>query len=170
MSLVRKFTSLQQFKMSVQESKDIGGKQLLKAAAFVFALYEISMLYKHTSGDFANGILFFIQGQVNVYFIMFIALYFLTMFLAGRQAGYSVLIKKKKYYGVVFLNAFITTAVTLGLFELAINFILYNEPQVLETKEIVHLLITSFIIIFVILIVAWFWAVSKIQRLGAKAL
>jgi hypothetical protein len=102
--------------MTVQQSKSIGGRQLLKAAAILFAIYELSLLYKQTRGDFPNGLLFFISEQANIYFIGFILLYFFTMYLAGRIAGYNVLIKGRKRLQTVLLYSFITAFLTVFLY------------------------------------------------------
>ena len=129
--------------MTVQQSKGIGGRQLVKAAALLFAVYEISLLYKQTRGDFANGLLFFISEQANIFFIGFIVLYFLMMYLAGRIAGYNVLIKRRTSIQTILLYSFTTTLLTVFLFGLAVTLILRHEHKVEEQSEIVQLAFTS---------------------------
>ena len=152
--------------MTVQQSKGIGGRQLVKAAALLFAVYEISLLYKQTRGDFANGLLFFISEQANIFFIGFIVLYFLMMYLAGRIAGYKVLIKRRTSIQTILLYSFTTALLTVFLFGLAVTLILRHEPKVEEQSEIVQLAFTSFIVLFAAMLFVWSWAVSKIKRKG----
>jgi hypothetical protein len=154
--------------MTVQQSKSIGGRQLLKAAAILFAIYELSLLYKQTRGDFPNGLLFFISEQANIYFIGFILLYFFTMYLAGRIAGYNVLIKGRKRLQTVLLYSFITAFLTVFLFGLAVSLILRNKPQVEQGREIVQLVLVSFIVLFSLMFIVWSWAVNKIKRKGSS--
>jgi len=155
--------------MTAKQAKSIGGKQLVKAATFVFVLYEVSLLYSHTQGDFANGLLFFIDAQMNGYFITFILLFFITMFLAGRQAGYNILLKDKKFYSVVFVGAFVSTILTLAFFEIAMLLISYSQPQVLERSEILETFFVCFIVLLIVLILAWLWAVRKIKLIKTNA-
>lgn len=152
--------------MTPKQAKSIGGKQLTKAAAFLFGLYELVLLFHHTRGDFANGFLFFIQAQTNGYFLAFILLFFLSMFIIGRRAGYEVLLKGKKYYTVVFIGAFVTTIVTLLFFELVMLLISYGEPQLLERREILETLFACFVVLLIALTLSWLWAVKKIKLKG----
>jgi hypothetical protein len=154
--------------MTVRQSKSIGGRQLVKAAAMLFAVYELSLLYKQTRGDFANGLLFFISEQANIFFIAFILFYFLTMYIAGRIAGYNVLIRKRASIQIVFLYSFATALSTIFLFGFAITVILRGEPQVEERSEIVRLTLISFTVLFAAMLFVWSWAVNKIKKIGAS--
>lgn len=155
--------------MTIQQSKNIGGETALKAAALLFAVYEISLLYKQTKSDFANGLLFFISEQADVFFIGFIVLYFLMMYLAGRIAGYNVLIKKRTSIQTVLLYSFTTALLTVFLFGLAVTLILRNEPQVEAKSEVVKPAFITFIILFAAMLFVWSWAVKKIKRRGTTA-
>jgi hypothetical protein len=160
--------SLAAIKMTVQQSKSIGGRQLIKAAVLLFAVYEISLLYKQTKGDFANGLLFFINEQANIFFIGFTVLYFLMMYLAGRIAGYNVLIKRRTGIQTILLYSFTTALLTGFLFGLAVTLILRREPQVEEQSEIVQLAFISFIVLFAAMLFVWSWAVNMIKRRGMR--
>lgn len=150
--------------MTIQQSKRIGGRQLIKAAAVLFAIFEFILLYKHTKGDFANGILFFINEQANIFFTGFILLYFLTMYLAGRVAGYDVLIKKRAGIQAVLLYSFITALLIAFFFVLTVTLIFNFETQTQKSNETVQLIFISFTALFVAMVFIWFWAINKINR------
>src|ERR1041384_4300800 len=94
--------------MTTQESKKFGGQLTVRSGLFLFVLLELIYMFTQTQGDFANGILFFIDSQLNVYFTVFLFLYFSTLYLFGRKAGHEIIIKKRKYLLVGFLFGIIS--------------------------------------------------------------
>ena len=149
--------------MTIQESKSIGGKQILKAAFFLIVLYEISLLYKQTEGDFANGMLFFLSIQTNGFFIMFIIAYFACMFLAGRQVGYIIFKTNKRNYSIAILYSFITTLLTIGLFFLTTFLATYEESKNLSKQEIMMDVLKMSLVLLIPMTLAWLWTVYRIK-------
>ncbi len=151
--------------MTIQQAKSIGGKQLLKAAAFLFLLFEILMLYIETRGDFANGILFFLDAQANIYFILFSLTYFGLMFFLGRQAAVFIIIKNTKHYIIAGLFAASTTlllAVAIAIVAFLIDSqSVYENLNNYDTK---HALLQNSFIFFILICVVWLWATNRIQR------
>ena len=56
---------MQPNKMTPSEAKRIGLKKTLKFLIIVWLIWELVWLLKETSGDFANGILFFIDNHFH---------------------------------------------------------------------------------------------------------
>ena len=149
--------------MTIQEAKNIGGKQILKPALLLFGLYEICLLCKQTSGDFANGILFFISIQMNVLFILFIVLYFTLMFVFGRLMGSLILMKKKETSVSIIFCSLATTFLISILFFLTIFIATYSESIGLSQFENLETFLWIFLGLLVPMISVWFWAGHRIK-------
>lgn len=150
--------------MTIKEAKKLGGGHTLRAAFYIFILYEIWLLFNQTQGDFANGILFFFAIQLNPYFIWFIVFYFVSMFLIGRVSGYSVLIKKRNPSKIATIYALLTTTVTLALFLLVIFLPNRNKLFISKKNEIVKAVISSFLLLLIPMTIAWFWIINRLKK------
>ncbi len=149
--------------MNSKESKNLGGRQALKATAVLFLLYELFLLYNQTKGDFANGILFFMSNQANGYFLLFILLSFTFMFLSGRQAGYLVLVKSQNKYLVAIAGAFITTLLIIIFFLITTTVLNHDRTKNNITGVIEEELPRMFFVLIVPMALAWFWITSRLH-------
>jgi hypothetical protein len=149
--------------MTPQESKSIGGKQLLKGATFLFLICELIMLIIETRGYFANGILFFISAQTNPIFFFLKVLYFAIMFLFGRKAGFGILIRKRKYNLVGLLYGVIVTIISISFLALFI-ILLRNLDINLTYKQVAVISVRNFFILLIPMSLTWLWAAKKINR------
>lgn len=148
--------------MTTQESKSIGGKQILKAAFLLFVLFELCLLYNQTNGDFANGILFFLSIQTNGLFVMFIISYFACMIFTGRQVGALIFKRNKTSHSVAILSSFITTFLTIGLFFMFVDS--YKQSKNFSNLEIILDLLMRFFVLLIPMTIVWLWALSRIKH------
>jgi hypothetical protein len=150
--------------MTIQQAKSIGGTQLLKSATFLLLLFEVVMLYIETKGDFANGILFFLEAQMNGYFILLLLLYFGLMFFLGRQAGVLIICRNIKHYLIAGLFAVSTTILFSGT--IAILGLLINSEAVYErfhNYDARSVMLQSVFILFIFMCLVWLWATNRIH-------
>ena len=83
--------------MKQATAKRIGGKQTCIIALFAVVILEIIWLVLECRGDFANGILFFLQAQSNPSVLGFFALLFIATYFLGRYAGRDIIIRGQNY-------------------------------------------------------------------------
>ena len=148
--------------MTAKLSRSIGGKQSVKGAAIIFLIMELIMLYFETKGDFANGILFFIYGQLNGIYFLLVLLYFLIMYSLGRQAGFGVLIKHHSYYFVGLVGGFMATLAIIFA-HLLIMFFFRSHYYNHTNHDVVTITIRNFTILIVPMLLVWLWVAYKIK-------
>jgi hypothetical protein len=124
------------------QARKIGYRKALKYTLLVYLSFEVWILYHETKGDFANGILFFIQEQLNSLVLSVVLLSILSSFVFGRSAGKKILADGKNpiliagmftisscgvLMGYLFLLSWITTrapvywgGVAIGMFTLSL--------------------------------------------------
>jgi hypothetical protein len=78
--------------METKTAQQIGGRQTVRTLLFVVLIVELFLLIMETRGDFANGILFYISGQLNIFVLGLFLLLFDTTYFWGRSAGKEILI------------------------------------------------------------------------------
>jgi hypothetical protein len=96
------------------QARKIGAYKALKYTLIVFLAVEARMLYLTTRGDFANGILFFMQEQMNSLALSIIFLLFLCAFVLGRWAGIKILMDEKSHVLMALLFAFLSWGILIG--------------------------------------------------------
>src|ERR1700678_2480862 len=101
--------------MELKTARHIGGGIAIQTHLLVFATLELFELIKETRGDFANGILFFIFGQLNPFEIGGLAILFTSTYFLGRIAGKEILVdgRNSKWVGVKY--ALFAIAVFAGI-------------------------------------------------------
>lgn len=67
-------------------NRNEAGKQVCKITLYAVILLEVIWLIAETRGDFANGILFYIQAQLNPLVLSFFALLFGSSYFLGKRA------------------------------------------------------------------------------------
>ena len=151
--------------MTPNETKSIGGKQLLKGAVFIFLLFEIALLYYQTRGDFANGILFFIEAQMNVLFLIIVIAFFAMFFLLGRQAGFNILFQKKNSNFIAIQYSVIAALIIISCFAFYMYSVELNTNPALGFRSSNLLLysIRNFVVLLIPMLITWFWATNRIK-------
>ena len=86
--------------MTSHEAQSFGRAKTLKATAFIAGIFLVIFMFMETRGDFANGILFFMEAVTNIHFIIILAILFGLTFFFGGKAGKEIIIDKRllNYY------------------------------------------------------------------------
>jgi len=147
--------------MEIKEAKQIGSKQAIKATIFLFLILELAWFFIETHGDFANGILFFIDKQLNIRFLGLIVQLFGSAYFFGRNVGKEIIISKRKPFLVGIKYAFLA-----GFIFLAYIIILALYDHSAEVSMQFIMLFTFEIIIPMVII--WLWAAWRINKRADK--
>lgn len=78
---------------------NVAGRYVCKITLYTVIVMEFLWMFIEARGDFANGILFYLQAQINIYVFGFFAVLFLSSYLLGRAMGAN-LIKGKSYFAI----------------------------------------------------------------------
>ena len=120
--------------MTILEAKKFARNKTLKGTAVLLTILILLFLLEETRGDFANGILFFMDAIVNIHTLILLTIFFgLTYFLAGK-AGEEVIIKRQNIllvtlrYVVIISIAISTYTIIIGV--LKKNF--YSETSFMK--------------------------------------
>lgn len=145
--------------MTLQESKKIGGLAAIKSAFIPFLLIELFYLYIETRGDFANGILFFLDRQMNLFILLLLLAYFITNYFLGIYAGYNILIKSRNRYLIALYSALIITLLVISF--PIIGGLMHSESftkeKIIETSKIS-------LILFILFALTWLWTIRVINK------
>src|ERR1700733_6918263 len=107
--------------IQVKRAQKIGWRKAAGAFLFAFLLFEGFALFVETHGDFANGFLFFLQEQADIFFLSLVLVMFVTIFLFARIAGKQILVDQKRHIFIGLKFAFFTIAIVLA-YALAFTF------------------------------------------------
>jgi len=153
--------------MSTQISSKYGGRLLVKIGVLLLAISELIFLLGESQGDLANGLLFFLDAQLNVYFLVFLILYFSTLYLLGWKAGQVIAVDRKKHISVGVIFGVISSILITTYFSGSI-FLLNNsiDPEYNKRNqhETIRILIQNFIIILICMVIVWMWATNRMAR------
>ncbi len=147
--------------MEIKTAKRIGGGITIQTLLLVFAALELFELIKETRGDFANGIVFFIFGQLNPFAIGGLAILFTFTYFLGITAGKEILTdgKNSKWVGVKY--ALLTIAVFAVI--VAAIYAANNAPK--NAWNALTFVVLTFSIS---ILLAWLWAAWQIKQVTSS--
>jgi len=128
----------------------------VRTLLFVVLIVELFLLIMETRGDFANGILFYISGQLNIFVLGLFLLLFSTTYFWGRSAGKEILIDGRNYLVIGIKYSLLETAVVLGYI-----LILYMVSN--TNRSIWQALLQVIARISIPLMGIWLWSVWRIK-------
>lgn len=148
--------------MDKRKARQIGIRQTLKATTFAVLLGEFALFLQTTAGDWANGLLFFLQDQVSPVIIIAILFLFLPSLLFGGRAGVEVILRGRKPVWIALKYALIAlTGIFLIMFY---TFRSYN----LSRENTNRLLLSGFSPMAVAIFGIWFFATWRMKVLSRK--
>ena len=152
--------------MTPREAKTIGRRKTIKATAVIIAILLIVFMIQETRGDFANGILFYIQDITNIHTIAVLTILFGFTFLFGGMAGKEIILDKKnfivisiKYLVPITLSSYFYLAI-VGLINAPPDF-----PKNIKFASTYYLipLAQRFLWLFIPMLAAWLWATYQMR-------
>lgn len=157
--------------MTPLEAKRFGAKTITKGAICLFFIIEFALMLSKTQGDFANGIVFFINEQQNIYFVLAVVLYFFTNSFLGMQAAFLIISKKKEHEWVAFFLGLLSCLLSI-IYYAGYIFLLNNSIDSNYNKEhqdiILNSLFNGSLFLLFPMMLMWFWASKKMHLQLAK--
>jgi hypothetical protein len=102
--------------MELNVAQQIGGRQTVRILFAAVLVVEFYLLIAETRGDFANGILFYLAEQLNVFVLCLFLLLFITTYFWGRSAGKAIIIEGRNYLLIGLKYSFLQFAIVLSYF------------------------------------------------------
>jgi hypothetical protein len=160
--------------MTPQEAQSFGREKTLRATSLIAIILIFIAMLVGTSGDFANGILFFIQAITNIHFLAMLTIVFVSTFVFGSWAGKEIIIDNKN-------NIWISVKYSVSIILLAISYatiIGISQDKTVTEDNSVRLLTTYFLtplvktgsLAITPMLVIWLWATNQMQLMRNKDL
>lgn len=153
--------------MTPQEAQTFGRTKTLKATGLIVAILLVVFMLMKTNGDFANGILFFIEAISNIHFLAIMAILFGLTFLFGGMAGKEIILKNKNYvltsfkYGILIILTIIIYVAIVGITKDK-TISTDNSERLLTIYFLTPLANTGSLTIIPILAI-WLWATNQMR-------
>ena len=100
--------------MTIEQSKTFGRKETIKWTLYTFLIVELIFLLIETRGDFANGIIFFIEGHKHPFYLPMVTILFIVTYFLGPRNGKGILILKKHFFLTPFKYGLLTIWIVLA--------------------------------------------------------
>jgi hypothetical protein len=156
--------------MTSGEAQTIGRKKTIKATIIIVAIALLIIMFLETRGDFANGILFFLQAVTNLHAIAIYIILFGTTFLFGGLAGREIILGKKNYITVA-IKYSVLIILMLSIYITIMGKVTGKDMA----KDLHEPLLTYFLIILsntgiyiIPLFGCWIWATNQMRLIATK--
>lgn len=100
--------------MNIERAKKTGQKETLKWTLYAFLVGELIFMFLETRGDFASGIIFFIEGHKNIHYLVMVAILFIVTYFAGQRNGNEILILGRHIFMTPFKYGLLTIWIVLA--------------------------------------------------------
>jgi len=149
--------------MTLSEAKKYARNKTLKGTAIILAILILLLLLGETRGDFANGLIFFLDAITNIHTIIIIILLFgLTYYFAGN-AGESIIIEKQN---ILLVSLKYTTLISLAISVYVVLISVFREKDFslsgFERMASIYFL-GMFLKTCISLLIVWLWATNKMR-------
>ena len=156
--------------MNAITAKKIGRKQSVFVCGVAILFIEIIHFITEIKGDFANGLLFFIEKYFNLFSLIIIG-FFLTIYMViGGYTALEILLKNKNYLIVSIRNAvitFISYCILLIIINVFAKGDLSDVPIFLD-KNIRNELVFSGSIFLILITIIWVIIAFRIKKLKVE--
>ena len=146
--------------MTITEAKKFGRSKTMKATTIVLAILIALLLISETRGDFANGILFFLQEVFDVNSIIILCILFGLTYLFGSYAGQEIILKRRMFLLVSLKYVFI---ISLAITAYTVMLGIFREGWIAGQPLLKTFFLPLFFKIFFCLLLGWLWATNKMR-------
>jgi len=113
---------------------NVAGKHVCKITLYAVIILELFWLFVETRGDFANGILFYLQAQMNIIVWGFFAVLFLSSYFLGKMMGEEMLkgrnhLAVASIYGLVESLILVAYAIIIFITQGQLDNMLHTMPE-----------------------------------------
>jgi len=140
----------------LKRAQEIGWKKAARAFLFAFLLFECFAFFVEAKGDLGDGLVPFLQAQVDGFFLSLMLVMFIALFLFGRMAGKEILMDNRNHVYVGLRYAGLTVAVVLA----------YSVGFVFLAGVVMDHWIPFIIFLSLFLLAIWAWAAWRMRCAG----
>ncbi|MEO6453755.1 MAG: hypothetical protein ABIN97_06790 [Ginsengibacter sp.] len=153
--------------MTILEAKTFARNKTLKATGLLLAILIFLLLLGETRGDFANGILFFMQAVANIHALIILTILFgLTYFLSGL-AGKEVILENQNIL-LVSVKYAISISLAISIYAILIGFLRERDFTYGGFERVIaSYFLGLFFKTAISLLVVWIWATNKMKSVKA---
>ena len=146
--------------ITLKQARLIGVKQTLKFTLLMWVILEFLWMINETSGDFANGILFFIHYHSYYQILVFYIVVFSIFSILGRSVGYDVIVGRKNAYATALKYIVLTWVIMI----LAIFILDYLDVSIFNW-ETINKMPSFYLAIALPSILIWILSIRSIQSI-----
>ncbi len=149
--------------MTIQEARKYSRKIILKGTAIIILILLFILMLGETRGDFANGILFFLDAVFNVYsFLGVIILFGLSYIFAGTASDEVILEKQRVLIIAIKYSVFIALSMTIYTVIVGIikqNLYTSQEIKIVIADHFLDMFVRTVIFVFLV----WIWGTNRMK-------
>ena len=150
--------------MTPSEASSFGRRKTIIASLFMLVLWLMPMMFRETKGDFANGILFFLDKLAHNHIPdAFIFILVLTWFFSGK-ASVQIIINKRNWLVVSGQIVILISLIVAGYEVLMAWLELKSSSQTGLPVLLWDYFLGRFLKTAITLLVAWLWATWKMNK------
>ena len=156
--------------MTKNEAQIIGRTKTLKATGLIVAILLVVFMVLQTRGDFANGILFFMQAITNIHFIVIMSLLFGLTYVFGGFAGKEVILENKSSIWISFKYP-VAIILSVIIYAAVVGIVKDNSPSMDNLRR---LLFTYFLtplaktgsLAIIPMVGIWLWSTRQMKNIA----
>ena len=150
--------------MTKIEAQNFGREKTLKATAIAVTFMILMLLIGETKGDFANGILFFMQALLNIHLLLILAILFGSSYIFGGKAGIAIIINQKNSL-LTTIKYDLLTAFLVSIYAIVLGFI---KSKNLDYNSLFMFFLSSFFKTAISMLFVWLWATSRMRKVALR--
>ncbi|MBI3220534.1 MAG: hypothetical protein HYZ44_13555 [Bacteroidetes bacterium] len=126
--------------MTIEQAKNVGQRETLKCTLYTYLGGELIFLVLMVGADFANGIIFFIDGHRNIHFLAMVTILFSVTYFAGQQNGKDILILGSHFFLTPFKYGLFTIWIVVA-YASAVGLLKHDATNAISTFEKIRIYI-----------------------------
>jgi hypothetical protein len=149
--------------MTTIEAKKFARNKILKGTGIILTILILLLLLGETRGDFANGILFFMEAIANIHTLIILSILFGLTYIFAGSAGEEIIIDKQNIF-MVSLKYVIIISIAISAYTIVIIVLRKKDfSQTGLTKIISAYFLQMFLKTGFCLLLVWLWATNKMK-------
>lgn len=151
--------------MTKAEAQNFGREKTIKATAVAVTFMVMMLLIGETRGDFANGILFFMQAILNIHLFFILTILFGASYIFGGKAGIAIIIDQKNSL-LITMKYVLFTSFLVSIYAIVLGIVRSRDK---DYNSLLMFFFSSFFKIAITMLFVWLWASSSMRKAAKKS-
>ena len=149
------------------EIKRFARSKAINATVVLLTVLIVLLLIGETRGDFANGILFFMEAIANIHTLIVLTILFGLTYLFAGHAGQEIIIERQNIF-LISLKYVVLISLTISIYSMIIALSRQNDFTLSGFENAISLyFLPLFLKTDLSLLVVWLWATNKMKSVKA---